>query len=142
MVCLKALNKSRRESAEPVRQNYAISSRIVNAVSVFFFSSRRRHTRYWRDWSSDVCSSDLPDIRFVVHYHFPGSLEAYYQEAGRAGRDGETSRCTVLYRVEDQAVQGYFLGGGRERGGEGKRGKLGGVRCCDKKKKHMLDSTS
>jgi ATP-dependent DNA helicase RecQ len=54
---------------------------------------------------------DKPDIRFIVHFHFPGSLEAYYQEAGRAGRDGETSRCTVLYRVEDQAVQGYFLGG-------------------------------
>src|SRR5947209_19960886 len=31
--------------------------------TVFFFSSRRRHTRYWRDWSSDVCSSDLEDFR-------------------------------------------------------------------------------
>jgi ATP-dependent DNA helicase RecQ len=54
---------------------------------------------------------DKSDIRFVVHYHFPGSLEAYYQEAGRAGRDGNASRCAVLYRVEDRAVQGYFLGG-------------------------------
>jgi ATP-dependent DNA helicase RecQ len=54
---------------------------------------------------------DKPDIRFIVHYHFPGSMEAYYQEAGRSGRDGAPSRCTVLYREEDRAVQGYFLGG-------------------------------
>jgi ATP-dependent DNA helicase RecQ len=54
---------------------------------------------------------DKPDIRFVAHWNFPGSVEAWYQEAGRAGRDGKPARATLLYRLEDKRIQSYFLGG-------------------------------
>jgi ATP-dependent DNA helicase RecQ len=52
---------------------------------------------------------DKPDIRFVVHFQFPGSLEAYYQESGRAGRDGEHAHCTLLFDAHDRRVQRFFL---------------------------------
>ncbi len=54
---------------------------------------------------------DKPNIRFVVHYDLPGSVEAYTQEAGRSGRDGLPSRCTLIYRMSDTRVQNYFLTG-------------------------------
>ena len=54
---------------------------------------------------------DKPDIRFVLHYQLPATLEAYYQEAGRAGRDGEVARCTLLFLRGDKAIQQFFMAG-------------------------------
>ena len=54
---------------------------------------------------------DRADIRFVAHFDVPGSLEAFYQEAGRAGRDGEAATCELLFNHADTRVQEFFIDG-------------------------------
>ncbi|MGF6612640.1 ATP-dependent DNA helicase RecQ [Paraburkholderia sp. WSM4175] len=85
-------------------------------------SARERHDAQEAFVSGDVrvmiatnafgMGVDVPDIRFVVHYQMPGSIDAYYQESGRAGRDGEIARCELLFDLNDRRVQ-QFLALGR-----------------------------
>jgi ATP-dependent DNA helicase RecQ len=81
--------------------------------------ARRRHEQQDAFMSGDVrvmvatnafgLGIDKPDIRFIVHGQMPGSIEAYYQESGRGGRDGEVARCTLVYDLRDRRVQQFFL---------------------------------
>jgi ATP-dependent DNA helicase RecQ len=52
---------------------------------------------------------DRADVRRVIHYNIPGSIEAYYQEAGRAGRDGEDAQCILLLSQQDRHIHEFFI---------------------------------
>lgn len=70
-----------------------------------------------------VCSTnalgmgiDKPDIRFIIHYHIPSSPIHYYQEIGRAGRDGKVAWCVMLYDEADISIQEHFIRGAKPEG--------------------------
>src|SRR5262249_44466477 len=90
-VCLYHAGLSAAERADAQRRFLSDQHRIIVATVAFGLGI------------------DKPNVRRVIHYNIPGSLENYYQEAGRAGRDGQPATCTLLYWQPDVRVQRFLL---------------------------------
>src|SRR5947209_13044818 len=108
---------------EPTPAVAELTSMIRFPISFFFFSSRRRHTRYWRDWSSDVCSSDLPLLILCNHSQFNEPRERPNVFAGcMVGMSPriQTRRCLRKTSQENCFAQSEIRSEERRVGKEGK----------------------
>jgi ATP-dependent DNA helicase RecQ len=95
--------KALREKGFPVGFYHAGRTKFQRERAHLAFEARR--TRILVATNAFGMGIDLPDIRLLVHFQAPGSLEAYYQEAGRAGRDGAPSRCLLFFGAADVMTQ-------------------------------------
>lgn len=105
----------------------ALDQRGLRAVAYHAGLSAKERTRVheaFHDGAVDVVVAtsafgmgiDKADVRFVVHADIPDSIDAYYQELGRAGRDGEAAAATLHYRPEDLALRRFFAASAPKRG--------------------------
>jgi len=107
-----------RRTVEDVRDGLARRGHRCEVYHAGMSGSER--TRVLQAFLADECrvvvatnafamGIDKPDVRFVVHLQLPSTLEAYYQEAGRAGRDGQPATCVALYAADDREIGRMFI---------------------------------
>ncbi len=105
---VQAVAKALREAGTTAEYYHAGRTDSAREAALKRFSEGRRHVMV------ATCAFgmgiDMPDVRAVVHMQTPGSLEAYYQEAGRAGRDGGDADCLLLYGPADMMTQKRLMG--------------------------------
>lgn len=83
-----------------------LSERLRTQTQIEFVSSKIRILVATNAFGLGI---DIPDVRLVIHFNLPGTIEAFYQESGRAGRDGKPARCLLLHSKKDIGLQNFFI---------------------------------